>query len=195
MRKAVHLVSTAFQSVLLTPILAALFVAFGAWLSFPIPGTDIPQTGQTVAVLTVGVLLGPRLGPAAIILYLLLGAIGFPVFSDGGSGWSILFGSSVGYFLGFVVAAALLGLLGKKTSQSLVVKSGQLLLAMIAGHGIILLCGFFGLAAEAGVTIAWEQGVAPFLYGGLIKSFISVLLLVMIEPLRPVLRLQASRGA
>jgi len=190
MRKAVHLVSTTFLTVLLILTLAALFVAFGAWLSFPIPGTDIPQTGQTVAVLTVGALLGPRLGAAAIVLYLLLGAIGLPVYSDGSSGWSVLFGSSVGYFGGFVAAAALLGFIGKRASHSLAMKTGQLLLAMFTGHGIILLCGFFGLATEAGFVTAWEQGVAPFIYGGVIKSIISVLLILMIEPLRPMLRLE-----
>ena len=190
MRKAVHLVRVAHLPTVVTLTLAALFIAFAAWLSFPIPGTNIPQTGQTVAVLTVGALLGPGLGAAAVVLYLLLGALGLPVYSDGGSGWSVLFGSSVGYFGGFVVAAALLGFISKSASRFLALKTVQLLIAMLVGHGVILLCGFVGLAAEAGVATAWEQGVAPFIYGGVIKSIISVLLILMVEPLRPIFRLR-----
>ncbi len=177
---------------LLLPFLAALFVGLSAWLSFPIPGTDIPQTGQTVAVLAVGALLGARQGPLAIGLYLLLGAVGLPLYSDGGSGWSVLFGSSVGYFTGFVLAAALMGVLAKHTTPALPLKALQLLIAMLLGHVVILLCGFAGLALQVDTATAWQQGVVPFVYGGLVKSVIAAALVLLIQPLAPVLRLQAS---
>jgi biotin transport system substrate-specific component len=173
-------------------LLAALFVGLSAWFSFPIPGTDIPQTGQTVAVLAVGALLGARTGSAAIALYLLLGAIGLPVYSDGGSGWSVLFGASSGYFAGFVLAAALLGTLTSRSSNSIAIKAVQLFAAMVIGHVLILFCGFLGLSLQSGFMTAWEQGVVPFLYGGFVKSVIAMLLVLLVQPLAPALRLQIN---
>lgn len=180
--------SLGFRATLL--LIAAAVVALGAWLSFPIPGTDIPQTGQTVAVLALGGLLGARLGTASVLLYLLLGALGLPIYSDGGSGWSVLFGSSVGYFFGFVVAAGLMGALCARTPAQWVGKISVLVAAMALGHGVILLCGFIGLSLNTDPMTAWQQGVQPFLYGGLVKSVIATMLILMVEPIKPQLKAQ-----
>ena len=176
----------------ITLFLGALFVAFGAWFSFPIPGTEIPQTGQTVAVLATGALLGTRLGALAILCYLLLGALGLPFYSDGGSGWDALLGPSVGYFTGFVLAAALMGWVARWLGDIQWLKALMLLAAMLLGHLLILICGFLGLSLLMDAGAAWSQGVTPFVYGALVKSLIAALLVMMVEPLRPVLSKQAA---
>jgi len=86
-------------------LLAVVAVAVAARLTIPLPGGTVPQSGQTLAVLVAGGLLGPVLGPVAMIVYVLAGAVGMPVFAEGRSGLEVVVGSSAGYLGGFVVAA------------------------------------------------------------------------------------------
>ena len=145
-----------------------------------------------MAVLAVGALLGPRLGSLAILCYLLLGALGLPVYSDGGSGWTTLFGPSAGYFFGFVLAAAFTGWMAGRLADIQWQKAVLLFTVMLLGHVLILFCGFLGLALLMDVGAAWNQGVTPFVYGALVKSLIGMLLVVLVDPLRPVLRIQTT---
>lgn len=161
-------------------VLAAALVALCAQFSFPIPGTEIPQTGQTVAVLVCGALLGARLGAAALALYLLAGVVGLPVYSDGGSGWSALTGGSAGYFAGFVLAAAAMGMLhnnlqSRKNALWMLYSLGFMLL----GHLIILLGGWLWLSIDAGWSGAYRSGVQPFYYGGLVKSVLATAIIAL----------------
>ena len=178
------LVKPSMLLIIAKQIVAVSVLALGAQLTASIPGTAIPQTGQTIAVLVIGAMWGPRYGPLAIVLYLLLGGLGFPLFSEGGAGWSVLFGSSAGYFAGFVAAAALMGGINTHSPSGLGYSCVFLFFAMLVGHGVILLCGFAGLTVWLSVAEAWQQGVAPFLYGVLVKSIIAGVLVLMLERLR-----------
>lgn len=92
----------------------AALTALSAQLSFKMPWTDVPYTGQTGAVLLVGTALGWRLGAASMLLYLLLGIAGAPVFSDGARGIDQVLGYTGGYLVAFVIAAALVGRLAER---------------------------------------------------------------------------------
>lgn len=155
-------------------IIAAAGISAGGWLSFPIPGTDIPQTGQTVAVLLVGALLGPLRGSMAVVLYLLAGLVGLPVFSDGGAGWTVLSGPSAGYFVGFLLAAAAVGALLKPARHADFLLTSAV---FVAGHGLILLAGWMWMSLESGPGQAFSRSVTPFLYGSLVKSLLAAALL------------------
>lgn len=87
--------------------------ALAAQLAFSVPWTPVPYTGQTAAVLLVGTALGWRLGAASMLLYVLAGAAGAPVFADGAHGAGQLIGATGGYLVGFVAAAALTGRLAQ----------------------------------------------------------------------------------
>lgn len=144
--------------------LAVLAVAVAARVSVPVPGSPVPQSLQTLAVVLVGAFLGPRGGGGALALYLLVGALGVPVFADGAAGAAHLVGPSAGYLLGFVLAAVLVGW---------GVGSGGLLrafLAMLCAHLVILGLGWARLAPTLGVLDALRSGVLPFLWGGVAKS-------------------------
>lgn len=92
----------------------AALTAVSAQLSFKLPWTDVPYTGQTAAVLLVGTALGWRLGAASMLLYLLVGVAGGPVFSDGAHGIEQVLGYTGGYLVAFVLAAALVGRLAER---------------------------------------------------------------------------------
>ncbi len=146
-------------------VAAIIAVAIAAQFSVPVPGSAVPQSLQTLAVVVVGALLGPRDGAIALILYVIAGAAGLPVFADGASGWQHLTGSTAGYLLGFILAAALVGAAGSS-------RWWQLLIVMIAGHAVILLTGWLRLQFMIGPGPAWQHGVAPFIVGGMVKSVV-----------------------
>jgi len=102
------------RAVLMLGLVAAAIglLAASSWLS--VPFYPVPLTMQTLAVLVVGGLLGPRLGPAAVIGYLALGLAGAPVFHNGFGGPAVMFGPTGGYLVGFVPAAFLMGLFGRR---------------------------------------------------------------------------------
>ncbi|HEX7037348.1 MAG TPA: biotin transporter BioY [Pseudomonadales bacterium] len=151
----------------LLAVLGAAAVAAAAQLAFDLPGTDVPQTAQTFAVLVVGGLYGPGRGAAALAIYLLAGAVGLPVFADGAAGIDALLGPTGGFLIAFVPAAALAGwAAGYARPRTLV----HLTAAMLGAHGLILFVGATRLALLVGAEAAWTSGVAPFLAGAAAKS-------------------------
>lgn len=154
-----------------TILAGALAIAVAARLTFPLPGTELPQSAQTLAVLLVGAALGMRRGSLAVGSYVLVGALGLPVFADGGHGLETVLGPSGGYLLGFVVAAAWVGRFADQ--NELARPWWRTLLVMLAAHGVILALGGLGLVPRVGAVQAWSSGVAPFLLGGAVKSAIA----------------------
>jgi biotin transport system substrate-specific component len=144
--------------------------ALAARWSFELPLTPVPQTAQTLAVLITGVALGPRWGALAMALYVLLGAIGLPVFAGGESGFAHLVGPTGGFLLGFLLGAALAGWWveagGARTFPGAAA-------GMLLAHAAILLTGWAWLAVSLGASDAWLKGVAPFVGGAVVKSLLA----------------------
>lgn len=151
-------------------VLAVCLVAVAARISAAVPGTSVPQSAQTLAVVLVGAFLGARDGASALALYLLAGGIGLPVFADGASGWPQLAGPTGGYLVGFVLAA---GMVGWFADGGGLVRLRTALVVMVLGHVLILALGWLRLAGSLGAPEAFAAGVAPFLSGGLAKSIVA----------------------
>lgn len=156
-------------------VAGVLLVALGAQAAVPLPGNPVPITLQVPAVLIVGGLLGPALGSATLVAYLLMGALGLPVFAPTGTlvGVARLFGPTGGYLLAFPVAA---GLVGYMTSGG---RSWPRLLAgTLAGLVVIHAGGVAQLAALGGdLSIALRLGSFPFLLGDLVKVLLACLVI------------------
>lgn len=150
--------------------LAVAGIALAARVSVAIPGTGVPQSAQTLAVLLVGAWLGARDGTLSLTAYLVLGGIGVPVFADGSAGWGHLVGPTAGYLVGFVAAAAVVGRMG---DLGLLRRLGPALGVMVGAHGLILALGWARLAVALGPAGAFQEGVAPFLLGGVVKSLVA----------------------
>ncbi len=157
---------------ILAIVAAVVGVAVAAQFSVAVPGSPVPQSLQTLAVVLVGAWLGPRWGAVALALYVAVGAMGVPVFADGAAGAGHLTGPTVGYLAGFVAGAALMGW-WVRTSW------GWSLFGAFAGavvaHFVILVLGWGRLVMLMGPVEAWEGGVAPFLWGGVAKSAVAAI--------------------
>ena len=164
----------------------------GAWLSAPF--YPVPLTMQTLAVLLVGGLLGPRLGVSAVAAYLAVGAMGAPVFHNGLGGLAVLAGPTGGYLVGFLPAAFLMGLAAQRVRSHrsdrggyaqqvamarrtrsihdiLVLSMGALLAgAAIYAVGLPWLSVFTGSSLSQAAAV----GAVPFLLGDLLKTAVAV---------------------
>ncbi len=151
-------------------------MALAAQIVIALPFTPVPITGQTFAVVLVGGALGAVRGAASLSLYLILGLVGVPVYHEGGSGWDVVSGATGGYLIGFVLAAALTGLLAERRWDRRLSSS---IAAMLTGNVVIYLIGVPWLAAVAdlGLEPALEQGLYPFVVGDLVKLYLAGALL------------------
>ena len=154
-------------------LLAALTAAL-AYVSIPLPGLPAPISFQMLGVYFAGLLLGPLWGGLAIALYLLVGAAGAPVFSNGAGGLAYALGPKGGYLLGFLLAAVLIGAVVHRSVEprSLSEVSTALqAVALVAGLALIYTAGVPWLAYTTSydLTGALTIGMAIFLPGDLIK--------------------------
>lgn len=152
----------------------SLFVALSAQFAFPLPFSPVPVTGQTLAVLLAGVLLGSRLGSLCLLAYLMEGTAGMPVFSGGMAGLARLAGPTGGYLIGLVPAAFVTGLLAEKGWDR---RFATTALAMLAGNAVIYFFGLSRLAAFAGSGNVLALGLYPFIPGDIFKLFLAVALI------------------
>lgn len=157
----------------IVPIAAfVLLIALAAQVAVPM--VPVPMTLQTFAVLLAGAWLGPAWGTLAVLAYLAAGALGLPVFSDGGRGVQALWGPTAGYLWSFPVAAALAGRAARAGWLHPWLTGVALLWAL---HLLILAVGAAWLARFTGVEAAVRDGAAPFLIGAGVKSVLVVAVL------------------
>ncbi len=163
---------------------ANILLVLCAHIVIPLPWTPVPITGQTFGVLLVAVLLGARRGAITLILYLLEGAAGLPVFQPLGlPGLARFAGPTAGYLLSYPVAAFVTGWLverGAKIRDSRAAGSWlaglSLIGALVSGEAIIFACGCAWLAVflKIGWGAALQQGALPFVPGEIIKMALIV---------------------
>jgi biotin transport system substrate-specific component len=149
-----------------------------------IPFWPVPMTLQTLVVVLLGVAMGPRLGVATVVLYLLEGAAGLPVFAgtpERGIGLVYVAGPTGGYLAGFVAAAWLAGAAAEKGWTATHVTRG---LTIAAGFAVIYALGAAWLSTLVGFSAALKAGIVPFLLGDAIKLALGVALIEVIAKTR-----------
>jgi biotin transport system substrate-specific component len=153
----------------------ALLTALLAQVAIHVPPSPVPVTGQTLAVGLVGATLGARRGALALALYVALGLV-LPFYADGASGWSVVWGSSGGYLVGFVLAAGAVGWLAERGSDRRVVTA---FIALVVGQLIVFACGLVGLKLAIGESWSWtvHNGFSIFIVGGLVKALVGAAVL------------------
>jgi biotin transport system substrate-specific component len=139
-------------------------VSLGAWIS--IPFFPVPLTLQTLFVLLAGMIL-KRYAVIPVSLYVVLGALGLPVFHSGVAGFGILLGPTGGYLFGFIFAALVVGLAYEYTSTPFRI------IGILAATCIIYVCGIAWLIYSLGEGLlpAVTAGLLPFIPGEVIKMY------------------------
>jgi biotin transport system substrate-specific component len=166
----------------LAVLIFAVLTALGAHIAVPVPGTQVPITMQTLFVTLAGAMLGPYLGAASQVMYLLAGIAGAPVFAMG-SGFAYLFGPTGGYLLSYPLAAALTGVLCGRDRSTGARAFMRVALAMLIASALILALGWAQLALLTGnADRALRLGVLPFIIGDLLKVALGALIAVRLRP-------------
>lgn len=156
--------------------LMAVIIAVCSWISIP---TTVPFTLQTFGVFMAVGLLGGRKGTISVLVYILLGAVGVPVFAGFSSGIGVLFGTTGGYIVGFLLS----GLVYWAMTAAFGEKLPIMIIAMVIG---LLVCYAFGTAwfmivyakntAPIGLMTALGWCVFPFIIPDCIKIALAVVL-------------------
>jgi biotin transport system substrate-specific component len=144
-------------------VTAAVLTALATHVAIPLPFSPVPVTGQTMAVLVAGAMLGPIAGPLSQGLFIALGATGVTAFAGGA-----FTGFTGGYLIGFVLAALMVGAVTRRTNSVFAVGAG-----MAAASAVILACGATWLCIVQGLSVheAVTVGVLPFVPGDILKLF------------------------
>lgn len=165
----------AVRDVALVVAVAAL-TAIAAQIRIPLPGSPVPITGSTFAVLLGAAALGPVRGSAAQALYVAVGLAGVPVFTGGGAGVTYAFGATGGYLVGFVVASAVVGALARRGADR---RAWGAAVAFAIGSLVIYAFGVPWLIHVSGMPLrqALISGAGVFLLGDALKAAAAAALL------------------
>jgi len=146
-----------------------ILIAVAAQISIAIPGNPVPFTGQTFGVLLAAGALGFRRGIASAGLYVLIGALGVPVFAGARHGIEIVYGPSGGYLVGFIIASAIVGRLAELGwDRNLIGGVGAMLIGSVAIYAIgvpWLAVSYYGGDLRQGI----DNGLTPFLLWDAVK--------------------------
>ena len=160
---------------LLIGLAATAIIAAAAHISIPLPFTPVPLTLQPLAVIGVGLALGPVAGFFTLLAYLAEGLLGLPVFSPTGpGGLAQLLGPTGGYLMVYPLVAAVAG----GVTRLLSVRLSSFVAALIAGHLAMIVLLFsgatwFSLYTHHSLYATWIGAVAPFLPGEIVKVFVA----------------------
>ncbi len=170
--------------IVLASFMTAL-MAVGAYIHVPIGPVPIVLTN--LFVLLSGLLLGSLWALASTSLYVLLGAIGLPVFYGAKGGMAHILGPTGGYLGGFIIASFFTGLISEKSRNSI---RGDII-AVIVGSILIYCLGlpWLKLITKMSWTKIFMLGMIPFLPGDTIKAILAI---ILVRSVRPILSRQAK---
>jgi len=165
--------SNELTNAVLSCLFAAL-ISIGAFIALPVPGSPVPIVLQNMFIMLAALILGPKWGLFATILYLLFGLLGLPVFSGGAGGIAKLLGPTGGYLIGYIPASVVMGFIAIKGKRKVLIN----IFACLTGMTIVYAFGIVWLKSV--LDIEWGKALAaglyPFILGDIIKIALASLL-------------------
>lgn len=171
--------SSATTDVALVATFAAFIAVCAVLPAIPVPGLPVPITLQTFGVMLAGIVLGARRGALAVLLYVVVGLAGLPVFSGGAGGLAVVAKPSFGYVVGFVLASAVVGALVSRFAARL--SPTRRYWAIFACATVTSLVAIHPLGIA---VMGWRLGMTPgeavvagatFLPGDVVKNLLAAL--------------------
>ena len=172
-------------------LLLAMLTWLGAMVHIPLRPFGVPMTLQTLFVVLAALSVGPRVGMLAMVTYIVIGALGVPVFSDGGAGLATIFGQTGGYILGFLLAQPAANWFVRRRDRT-IRRWPFILLGALAAHLVIFSIGVPWLWLIRRIDpvapgISWASaiygGFVVFIPGMLLKSIAATVLGVWLAPI------------
>lgn len=174
------------RSLVQIALYAAIIAALGLLPKFNIPlAGGVPITAQTLGLMLAGIMLGPVRGALSVLLFLFVVALGAPLLAGGRGGLGVFAGPTVGFLVGFPVAAFVTGWLMQQLRQNQLFIAA--LIASVCGGIIVLyLFGVPGMALMTSLTFgAAAKAILVFIPGDLIKALIAAVLARAISRAKP----------
>ena len=159
-------------------MLVSLFAALLCVSSYIIlPIGPVPVTLQIFFIVLTGAVLGPRMGALSVVIWILLGIFGLPVFAGGKAGPMVLLGPTGGYLPGFVICAWIIGIMTQSQTSSRVRIGAAMVVGMTVAYAIGLI-GFmasFAFFLQKPMTVQQALAIAvyPFVLFDLAKIFLA----------------------
>ncbi|MGL5649677.1 MAG: biotin transporter BioY [Clostridium sp.] len=148
--------------------LFAAIVSILAQIAIPLPGS-VPLTMQTLGIGLCGILLGAKKGFISILIYIMLGSIGAPIFANFTGGIGIILGPTGGFILSFPIMAFIIGFISERTCKKALIFSG-IIFSVLINYSIGVLQ--FSLVTNSSIYKSILVCVAPFVVTDLLKSIL-----------------------
>lgn len=152
----------------------AVLMAICSWISIP---TAIPFTLQTFAVFLAVIVLGGKRGTMSVLVFVLLGAVGVPVFAGFTGGLYVILGNTGGYLIGFLLAGLLMWLMERLFGRKMWVQAVSILLGMITYYvfgTVWFMLVYMRTTGPVGVTAVLGWCVLPFVIPDIIKAALAL---------------------
>ena len=170
-----HPPRTSARDLALIAMFAGVVAALGLVPAFAPPGFSVPITAQSLGVMLAGAILGGRRGAMALLLFLALVAVGLPLLAGGRGGLGVFAGPSVGFLLGYPVAAFVVGWLSERAGPTYKLHWG-IVANVVGGVVVLYVLGIAGMALVLGIS-PWAATVASWIYlpGDLVKVVVAAI--------------------
>lgn len=157
-------------------IVTAIIAVLGLLPALPIPGLPVPITLQTLGVMLAGSILGARKAAASVLLFFVLVAIGLPILAGGRGGLGVFASPSVGFFVGWVAAAFVIGWLTQRRGAPYSIPWG-IGINILGGIVVMYVFGLAGIMAVGGLTLsAAFVATVVFIPGDVVKAVLAALI-------------------
>lgn len=168
-------------------VFTALFAAISAvsgFIAVPIPGTPIPIVLQNMMVVLSGMLLGPLLGTASTVLFIVSGLLGLPVLSGGTGGFAKLMGPTGGFIIGYAFSSLAAGLVAGRPTVGKKISVVRTVIAAVLGFFIMYVPGVLHFMRSLDKTFSETMAlcVLPYLPGDAVKTVLCVILAKALRP-------------
>lgn len=170
-----------YRDIVRIALFAAVIAVLGLVPRFDLPFTaGVPITVQTLGVMLAGLILGPRNGALAVLLFLFVVALGAPVLAGGRGGLGVFFGPTVGFLFGWVAGALAVGFTYQQLMRLMPERRfiAALLASWLGGIFVIYLFGVPGIALVTGMQISKAMMASlVFVPGDILKSLLAALVM------------------
>lgn len=159
----------------LIAVFVGIIAALGLVPAIVVPGSPVPITLQTLGVMLAGAVLGRWRGAAAVLVFLLLVALGLPLLSGGRGGLGVFAGPSAGFLFGFPVAAFVIGWLTERFDAARSLPKG-IAVNVLGGIVVLYVFGIVGMSVIGRLPLASAAAIClVFLPGDVAKAVVAAL--------------------